>query len=58
MVSGVFSLFSLQVLNVLDLEVRGSGYLHNWIFWSYCRLGISKMQEFVHVRILKEIING
>ena len=42
--SFTFSLFPLQVLQKLDLEVLVLGYFQNWLFWTGIWLGIPNKQ--------------
>ena len=34
MMFSMFYLFSLQILDILDLKVLDLGYFQNWLFWS------------------------
>ena len=39
------------------MKLGGFGYFHNWIFWSGFLLGVSNMQEFLYISILKEYLS-
>ena len=55
MMSFMFSLFYLQVLEIPELEFRSVKYFQNGIFWTGIKLDLSSIHEFLYVCIFNGI---
>ena len=50
MMSYIFSIFPVQVLDKLDLEVLDLGIFQNQLYYTAIWIGVSNTQEFLYMR--------